>query len=168
MTFLDDGLKRVSLVADAVEKVKNQVATVKMYENFIHPVQQSARQECLQELRKIVDLLDIQPFYHPIRTMLLAYALEHAEQIRACLDDDQLDITAGTEPVWRMLWDSIQPTSAAMWAFDTGCVCGRTSIRHMLTSKRLADRFEEGGQVDDSMYSEIIPGLGSQRAGLAC
>ncbi|KZT24848.1 hypothetical protein NEOLEDRAFT_1093716 [Neolentinus lepideus HHB14362 ss-1] len=157
MTFLDHGLKKVSLIADAVEKIKKQVATVQTYENFTHPAQQSARQECLQELRKIIDVLDIQSRHNPIRTMLTGYAFKSTDKIRAYLDEDQPDVNVGTAPVWRMLWDDIQPTSTAMWAFDTGCAKGGPrSIRHVLASKRLADRFEEGGQVDDSMYSEIL------------
>jgi len=126
-------------------------------QDFIHPAQQVARQECVQELRKVVKLLDIHPLYHPIRTMLLSLSFEYADQIRALLDQDSPDINAGAAPVWRTIWDHLQPTSAAMRAFDAGCaVGGRNYIRHILASKRLADRFEEGGQVDDSMYGEII------------
>ncbi|GLB40959.1 putative nucleotidyltransferase domain containing protein [Lyophyllum shimeji] len=44
MTFLDDGFKRFPLIAEAVEKIKNQVATVQTYENFINPSQQLARE----------------------------------------------------------------------------------------------------------------------------
>ncbi|OBZ68748.1 hypothetical protein A0H81_11302 [Grifola frondosa] len=174
MTYLNDGLKRLDLIAEAVEKLKNQVASVQTYEvyyrppalcrakidfvqNFILPAQQSARQECIQELRKVVDLLNIHPLHHPIRTMLVSWAFEQADKIRALLDQDPPDVTTGAAPIWRTIWDLLQPASKAMWSFDAGCAQGgRTYIRHMLASKRLADRFEEGGQVDDSMYDEII------------
>ncbi|KAF8173105.1 hypothetical protein BJ912DRAFT_992764 [Pholiota molesta] len=141
---------------------KNQVTSVQTYKNFIHPAQQAARQECVQALRKLVTLLDIHPLHHPIRTMLISLSFECADQIRALLDNQDPpgpDISGGAAPVWRTIWDHLQPTSATntMWAFDAGCaVGGRNYIRHMLASKRLADRFEEGGQVDDSMYREII------------
>ena len=126
-------------------------------QNFIQPARQAARQECIQELKKVVKLLDIHPLYHPIRTMLIYLSFEYAEQIRALLDQDPPDINGGAAPVWRTIWDHLQPTSATMWAFDAGCAIGRRNyIRHILASKRLADRFEEGGQVDDSMYREII------------
>ncbi|EEB88594.1 hypothetical protein MPER_13498, partial [Moniliophthora perniciosa FA553] len=89
-------------------------------------------------------------FHHPIRTMLVIYAFQHADKIRALLNNKgQPDIAAGTAPIWRMVWDNLQPTSAAMWAFDAGCAKGgRKYIYHILASKRLADIFEEGGQVD--------------------
>ncbi|GLB45858.1 putative nucleotidyltransferase domain containing protein [Lyophyllum shimeji] len=157
MAYLNDGLKRLDLIAEAVKKIKNQVTSVQTYEDFIHPAQQAACQECVQELRKVVKLLDIHPLYHPIRTMLISLSFEYADQIRALLDQDPPDINGGAAPVWRTIWDHLQPTSATMWAFDAGCaVGGRNYIRHILASKRLADRFEEGGQVDDSMYREII------------
>ncbi|KAM6504170.1 hypothetical protein JOM56_001113 [Amanita muscaria] len=157
MDYLNDGLQRLGLLAEAVEKIKNQVATVQTYEDFVHPAQQAVRQECVQELRKVVNLLDIPSLHHPIRTMLISLSFKCADQIRAALDKDPPDITAGATPVWRALWNHLQPTSNVMWAFDHGCaVGGRNYIRHMLASKRLADRFEEGGQVDDSMYSEIL------------
>ncbi|KAF8156528.1 hypothetical protein B0H34DRAFT_783017 [Crassisporium funariophilum] len=157
MAYLDDGLKRLDLIAEAVEKIKNQVTSVQTYEDFIHPAQQAARQECVQELRTVVKLLDIHPLHHPIRTMLISLSFEYADQIRALLDQDPPDINAGAAPVWRTIWDHLQPTSATMWAFDAGCaVGGRNYIRHILASKRLADRFEEGGQVDESMYREIV------------
>lgn len=157
MIFLDDGLKRIDLIAEAVENVKSYVAKVRIYEDFVHPAQQSVRQDCIQELRKIVNLLDIQPLHHPIRTMLVSLAFKRADRIRALLLKYQPDANAGEAPVWRMIWDCLQPTSTAMWAFDTGCaVGGRIFIQHMLALKRLADRFEEGCPVDDSMYSQII------------
>jgi hypothetical protein len=175
MAYLNDGLKRLDPIAEAVQKIKNQVTSVQTYEvslshssrcraiidfvqNFIHPAQQAARQECVHELRKVVTLLDIHPLHHPIRTMLISLSFDCADQIRALLDQDPPDIHGGAAPpVWRTIWDHLQPTSATMWAFDAGCaVGGRNYIRHMLASKRLADRFEEGGQVDDSMYREII------------
>ncbi|KAF8148302.1 hypothetical protein B0H34DRAFT_668993 [Crassisporium funariophilum] len=157
MAYLDDGLKRLDLIAEAVEKIKNQVTSVQTYEDFIQPAQQAARQQCVQELRTVVKLLDIHPLHHPIRTMLISLSFEYADQIRALLDQDPPDINAGAAPVWRTIWDHLQPTSATMWAFDAGCaVGGRNYIRHILASKRLADRFEEGGQVDESMYREIV------------
>ncbi|KIL60224.1 hypothetical protein M378DRAFT_84083 [Amanita muscaria Koide BX008] len=157
MDYLFDGLQRLDLLADAVEKIKKQVTTVQTYEDFVHPVQQAVRQECVQDLRKVVDLLDIRLLHHPIRTMLISLSFKCADQIRAVFDRDPPDITAGATPLWRAIWDLLQPTSTPMWAFDRGCaVGGRRYIRHMLASKRLADRFEEGGQVEDSMYSEIV------------
>jgi len=142
----------VDFLSPAPRRAKTQVV-----QNFIQPTQQSVRQERIQELRKVIDLLDIQPLYHPIRTMITGYAIRNADKIRARLDEDQPEVTVGTAPIWRLIWDNLQPTSIAMWASDTGCgVSGRKYIRHMLASKRLADRLEEGGQVDNSMYSEIL------------
>ncbi|KIL64452.1 hypothetical protein M378DRAFT_163218 [Amanita muscaria Koide BX008] len=159
MDYLNDGLRRLNLIAEAVKKIKNQVTTVKTYEDFVHPAQQAVRKECVQELRKVVDLLDIHPLHHPLCTMLVLSSFQCAGQIRGILlyRDPLADITAGATPVWWTIWNHLQPTSDAMCAFDSGCaVGGRKFIRHMLASKRLADRFEEGGHVDDSMYSEII------------
>ncbi|KAF8961052.1 hypothetical protein BDZ97DRAFT_1664813, partial [Flammula alnicola] len=155
--YLDDGLKRLNLIAQAVEKIKKQVASLNTYEDFIHPAQQAARQECIDELRKVVNLLDIHPLHHPIRTMLVSLAFEHAEKISALLDQVQQDVMTGAAPVWRKIWNCLQPSSSTMWAFEAGCaVGGRNYIRHIIASKKLADRFEEGGEVDNSMYNDII------------
>ncbi|KAF8884085.1 hypothetical protein CPB84DRAFT_1789585 [Gymnopilus junonius] len=68
-----------------------------------------------------------------------------------------LDVTAGDAPIWRIIWAHLQPTSMTMWCLDSGCaVGGRKYIRHILASKRLADRFEEGGEVEGNMYKDII------------
>ncbi|KZT12667.1 uncharacterized protein LAESUDRAFT_640432 [Laetiporus sulphureus 93-53] len=156
-SILKYGMKRLDRIAEAVQKIKAQIAKVQTYENFTTPLQEPAREECIQELRKIVELLDIQPLHHPIRTMLVPLAFEYADQIRTLLTQDQPDATIGAAPVWRSIWNHLQSTSMTMWAFDAGCaVGGRAYIRHILASKRLADRFEEGGEVDDSMYSEIV------------
>jgi hypothetical protein len=115
------------------------------------------RQKCIQELRKVIDGLDIQPLSHPIRTMLSPCALRRAAKIRAQLDDDKQDIILGKAPaIWKIIWNNLQPTSVVMQTFIAGCIGGQQYIRHMLASKRLADRFEEEYQVDESMYSEIV------------
>ena len=82
--------------------------------------------------------------------MFAGFALDHAGTICARINKDQRDITVGTTPVWRTIWDSLQPTSLALRASG-----GQAYIHHMLASKRLADKFE-GGQVDDSMYDQIL------------
>lgn len=121
------------------------------------------RQECVDALREVVNLLDIQPLYHPIRTMLVPQVFDHVEKVDALLDQVQPDVAVEEGLVWKNIWDCIQPYSGCvqrytrtMWAFDTGClVIVPNRIRHMLASKRLADQFEAGGPVDDSMYREI-------------
>lgn len=157
MTILNDGLQRFDLIAEAVEGINNQVSAVQTYENFILPTQQPARQKCIQELRKIVDQLDIPQLHHPIRTMLVLYVFEDADKIRLSLDEAQSDVIVGTAPIWRVIWDNLQPKSRTMWSFQTGCALfGPQLIRHMLASKRLADTFEEGGPITEDMYSEIL------------
>jgi len=47
IVYLDDGLKRLDRIAEAVEKVKKQVATLQTYEDFIHPAQKASRHECI-------------------------------------------------------------------------------------------------------------------------
>ena len=54
-------------------------------------------------LKKIVNLLDIQPLHHPIRTVLVYLVFEHTEQTRALLDQVQPSITPETEPVWKKI-----------------------------------------------------------------
>jgi len=88
--------------------------------------------------------------------VLVYLVFEHTEQTRALLDQVQPDITPESEPVWKKVWDCIQPGSTPMWLFDACCAGSGKYIRHMLASKKLADRFEEGGEVDDSMYIEIV------------
>ena len=89
--------------------------------------------------------------------MLVWMVFDHVDQIRTLLTQNEVDVTKGDAPIWRILWDYLQPTSMTMWCLDSGCaVGGRSSIRHILASKRLADRFEEGGEVDDCMYKGII------------
>ena len=89
--------------------------------------------------------------------MLVSLAFENAEQISALLDQVQPGVTTETAPVWRKIWDCLQPNSNSMWAFDAGCaVGGRNYIRHIMASKKLAERFEDGGEVDNSMYKYII------------
>jgi len=103
----------------------------------------------IQELTKIIDILDIQPLHHPIRTMLNPYVLRRAGQLHA-------QVVQGKEENWRFIWNKLRPTSVFMFTFVDGCMGGQKYIRHMLASKRLADRFEEGLPVDESMYSEIL------------
>ena len=88
--------------------------------------------------------------------MLNPCALRRAARIRTQLDGMEPDVTTGTMAIWKILWDKLQPTSVVMETFVSACMGGQEYIRHMLASKRLADIFEEGGQVDDSMYSEIV------------
>ncbi|KAF5347777.1 hypothetical protein D9756_010319 [Leucocoprinus leucothites] len=157
MAFIADGNLRFSQIAESVDKIKKQVSTVPTYEEFTQPALEHVRKVCVLELQKIVRLLDIKPLHHPIRTMLIPFVFEYAEQARATLDQIQLEATPGTVPVWKEIWDYITPTSYAMWSFDTGCATGgRAYLRHVLASKKLADRFEEGGQVDDAMYKDIL------------
>lgn len=62
--------------------------------------------------------------------------------------------TAGAAPVWRMIWNCLQPgfhLYVGLCAID-----GRNYNRHIVASKKLADRFEEGSEVDDSMYNDIM------------
>jgi hypothetical protein len=112
------------------------------------------RQECVNELRKVVNLLNIHPLHHPIRTMLGPLAFEYAEKIRPLLDQIEPGVTPAVAPDWRKIWDYLQPRSPAMWSFDH--VDGRKYIRHILASKKLADTFEEGREIVPSMYSEIV------------
>jgi len=113
------------------------------------------RQEFLQELRNVIEKVDVQPRHDPIFTMLDPYAIQHAVKLRSLLDENKPDIITGTAAIWKKLWRNFQPTSAVMETFVDGCKSGKEDIRHMLASKRLADTFEEGGQVDDSMYGEL-------------
>ncbi|KXN84527.1 hypothetical protein AN958_07174 [Leucoagaricus sp. SymC.cos] len=157
VSFLEEGLKKLDHISEAVENIKKTVAAVQTYENFVEPIQAHARETCCRDLRTILQLLDIQPLHHPIRTMILVTAFEYADKIRILLDQNQLNLATDAAPFWREVWDLLQPSSMSMWAFDSGCVMGtRAYIRHMLASKSLADRFEDGGQVDDSMYKEIL------------
>jgi hypothetical protein len=104
----------------------------------------------IQELTKIIDTLDIQPLHHPIRTMLNPYVLRRADQLRT------KPVVPGKAANWRILWNKLRSNSVHMYTLVDGCMGGQKYIRHMLASKRLADRFEDGQPVDESMYSEIL------------
>ncbi|KAF8914401.1 hypothetical protein CPB84DRAFT_1811705 [Gymnopilus junonius] len=145
MTILEDGLTRLNNVADEVKKIKKCVTEVQILENFIQPSQQSIREECILALRKITELLDIQPLHHPMRTMLASVVFDYVGQIRTLLTQNEVDAATGDLPIWKMVWNRLQPTSMTM------CY-----IKHILASKKLADRFEEEGEVDDSMYKDIV------------
>lgn len=89
--------------------------------------------------------------------MLVRWAFDYASKIDVILKEQKPDVRTGSAPVWKKIWGFLQPTSTAMWSFDAGCAVGGLAyLRHMLASKRLADRFEEGGQVDDDMYKDIL------------
>jgi len=77
------------------------------------------------------------------------YVLRRAGQLHA-----QVDL--GKEENWRIIWNKLRPTSMFMFTLSMHCMGGQKYIRHMLVSKRLADRFEEGLLVEESMYSEIL------------
>jgi hypothetical protein len=109
----------------------------------------------IQELTKIIDTLDIQPLHHPIRTMLNPYVLLRADQLRAQLNSTK-PVIPGKAANWRIIWNKLRSTSIIMYTLVDGCMGAQKYIRHMLASKRLADRFEEGQPVDESMYSEIL------------
>ncbi|KAF5355113.1 hypothetical protein D9756_005557 [Leucocoprinus leucothites] len=157
--IIADGNVRFSQIAESVDKIKHQVSTVQTYGEFIQPALEHVRTNFVLELQKIVRLLDIKPLHHPLRTMLIPFVFEYAEKAHAVLDQVRLEALPGTAPVWREIWDFLQPTSSAMWSFDTGCATGgQAYLRHVLASKNLADRFEEGlgGRVDDAMYKDIL------------
>lgn len=89
--------------------------------------------------------------------MMLVTALDYADQIRLLLKQNPPNGAIDGAPFWRQVWDLLQPSSTCMWALESGCVMGtRAYIGHMLASKRLADYLEDGRQVDDSMYKEIL------------
>jgi hypothetical protein len=89
--------------------------------------------------------------------MLVYIVFKHVDKIRTLLTQSKLDVTVGDAQVWKPIWDCLQLTSMTMWCLDSGCaVAGPAYIRHILASKRLADRFEERGEVDNAMYKDIL------------
>ena len=99
--------------------------------------------------------MDIQPTSHPIRTIFGPDAFESVTQIRAHLYLEERQ--PGTALIWKRIWNSMQSTSTIMIDLEDGCtVPGRKYIGHVLASKKLADSFEEGLPIDNSMYGDIL------------
>ncbi|KAF9481134.1 hypothetical protein BDN70DRAFT_566424 [Pholiota conissans] len=135
MEYLNDGLERLDRITQAGDRIEAMVSDLHSYDDFIQPAQWTMRQKYIVELWNIVNALDIPIIYDPIRCMLWPFGFTHADRIRFHLSQ----IRRGkAEPDWRTIWD------------------GRKYIRHILASKALADRFEEGGEVDSSMYDDIL------------
>lgn len=42
-----------------------------------------------------------------------------------------------------------------MWCWDVGCAGARLYINHTLASAKLADHFEKGEAIDDSLYVQF-------------
>lgn len=64
-----------------------------------------------------------------------------------------LDFDAAT---WREIWPGLHNDHYAMWSWDHGVVEARKYITHMVASARLAEHFERGDVIDDSLYVDIV------------
>ncbi|EIM82206.1 uncharacterized protein STEHIDRAFT_65204, partial [Stereum hirsutum FP-91666 SS1] len=93
---------------------------------------------------------------HPARTMVNIFAYGENEKMQKILNTqppNSLDLDAST---WREIWPRLFVTHCTMWSWDIGCSDAREYIAHMLVSARLAEHFEEGKVIDDSLYAEIV------------
>jgi len=121
------------------------------------PKHRIARRECLQSLKRIRDLLDIKPMYHPLRTVLVDTAYEQVDVVGALFALEHSNNLAEQAQFWKELWDHCQPGSLTMWAWDKHCAWGGLDyIRHMVASMRLAEALEEGRVADASLYEGIL------------
>lgn len=132
------------------------VLTCAIAQSFVGPGHQKTRQECLCALRTILRLLDIPYLAHPSRTLVDRGAFDEADKIRELiktLPSTSIDLEAA---MWRDIWPRLQKGHNAMWCWDIGCAGARLYIDHMLASARLADHFERGEVIDDSLYVDIV------------
>ncbi|KAE9388476.1 hypothetical protein BT96DRAFT_968085 [Gymnopus androsaceus JB14] len=143
--------KRYESIAEVVQKIKCCVARAQTLETFLLPDFQATRQQCLSALYALFELLDI-PFSDPIRTIPAYTAFEKAEQTKKIIRDGSLDIDA---TVWAKIWPRLQAGDLAMWSWDVAISCAQTYLKHMFASARLADSFERGLSIDDSLYVDI-------------
>lgn len=89
--------------------------------------------------------------------MVVCTAFEQADKMRTLLNlESPVPADTGGDPIWADIWSRLQPRHMAMWSWDKGVASARYYINHMLASARLADRFEQGGVVDDSLYNDIV------------
>lgn len=103
----------------------------------------------------LLHLLDL-PYSHPFRTMIIFTAFEQTTEMQPLLDTQpltSLDLDAAT---WREIWPRLHNDHYAMWSWDHGVVEARKYITHMVASARLAEHFERGDVIDDSLYVDIV------------
>lgn len=132
------------------------VLTCVVAQSFFGPSSEQTRRECLCALRTLLRLLDIPYLAHPSRTLVNRGAFDEADKIRELiktLPSTSIDLEAAT---WRDIWPQLQKGHNAMWFWDVGCGGSRLYIDHMLASARLADHFERGEVIDDSLYVDIV------------
>jgi hypothetical protein len=116
-----------------------------------------ARQECLQNLKHICNLLDIKPLYHPLRTVLVLHAYKQVDVVRALFALEHSNDPAEQVQFWKEIWGHCQPRSRTMWSWDKHCgLRGLGYIQHMVASMRLAETLEEGKVADASLYEGIV------------
>jgi hypothetical protein len=108
-------------------------------------------------LKTICYLLDIQPVYHPLRTVLVDTAYEQVDIVEALLALEHSDNLGEKAQFWKEVWNHCQPNSLTMWAWDKHCGWGGLDyIRHMIGSMRLAETLEEGGVVAAGMCEALL------------
>lgn len=108
-------------------------------------------------MKRIRDLLDIQPLHHPLRTVLVDTAYDQVDVIGALLALEHLNIPGERAQFWKEVWNHCQPGSLTMWAWDKHCAWGGLDyIRHMIASMYLAETLEEGGVVADGTYEKLL------------
>jgi hypothetical protein len=121
------------------------------------PKHHHARQECLYSLKRIRDLLDVKPRYHPLRTVLVDTAYDQVDVVGALFALEHSNDPAEQTQFWKDIWDHCQPGSLTMWSWDKHCAWGGLDyIRHMVASMRLAEHLEEGRVADASLYEGIL------------
>lgn len=86
--------------------------------------------------------------------MVVSTAFEKAEELKEIIGTDPpLDVD---ETVWSKIWPRLQTNDMGMWSWDYGIPLSHKYLDHMFASERLADCFERGLPIDESLYVEIV------------
>lgn len=87
--------------------------------------------------------------------MVLSIAFEEADKMRDLINTQpptSLDLDV---EIWREIWSRLQTGNNATWSWDSDVAVARKYIDHMMACTRLAECFERGDVIDESLYKDI-------------
>lgn len=86
--------------------------------------------------------------------MLVYTVFEKAEELKEIIGTDApLDVDALD---WSKIWPRLQSNDMGMWSWDVATPLAHKYLNHMFASAKLADFFEKGLPIDESLYAEIV------------